>query len=96
MIHPETIIKEVRITEKAATLQANLNQYTFEVFPRANRRSIAAAVEALFDVKVTRVNIINTLGKTKRSRIVRGAVGKQADAKKAIVTLQEGDSINLV
>ncbi len=96
MIQPEKIIKEMRVTEKATDLTANLNKYTFEVFPDANRRSVAAAVEHLFDVKVSRVNILRQPGKAKRSRTVRGVYGRTPMMKKAIVTLQEGESINLV
>ena len=52
MIIPDKILREFRITEKTATLAANLNQYTFEVAPEANRKEIARAVEKLFNVEV--------------------------------------------
>ena len=96
MISPDTIIKGYRVTEKATELIANLNQYTFEVYPHVDRAQVARAVEKLFDVKVARVNILNAKGKTKRSRTARGQTGKKADSKRAIVTLKEGDSIELV
>jgi len=96
MISPDTIIKEYRVTEKAADMAMNTNKYTFEVFPHANRRQIASAVEKLFDVKVVRVNIINHRGKFKRNRMVRGRQGQTSTMKKAIVSLAEGDSIELV
>jgi len=96
MISPDTIIKSYRVTEKATELIANLNQYTFEVYPNVNRSQVAQAVEKLFDVKVARVNILNAKGKIKRSRTVRGQTGRKADSKRAIVTLKDGDSIELV
>lgn len=96
MLSPDTIIKEYRVTEKAADMAAHTNKYTFEVFSTANRRQVASAVEKLFDVKVVRVNIINQRGKTKRNRMVRGRQGQTAAMKKAIVTLAEGESIELV
>ena len=96
MFSPDTIIKEYRVTEKAADLTANTNKYTFEVFPNANRRQVASAVEKLFDVKVVRVNILNQRSKSKRNRMVRGRSGSTAAMKKAIVTLAEGESIELV
>jgi large subunit ribosomal protein L23 len=58
----------------------------------ASKDEIAAAVEELFKVKVTKVNTLNVLGKTKR---FRGVVGKRNDFKKAIVTLAEGQSIDI-
>lgn len=95
MISPDTIIKGYRVTEKATELIGNLNQYTFEVYPRADRTQVARAVEKLFDVKVRRVNILNAKGKIKRSRTVRGQTGKKPDSKRAIVTLKEGENIEL-
>lgn len=95
MFSPDTIIKEYRVTEKATELISNQNQYTFEVYPDANRRQVAAAVERLFGVKVARVNIMNKAGKTRRSRTVRGQTGTTAAMKKAIVTLHKGESIEL-
>ncbi|WP_269541530.1 50S ribosomal protein L23 [Cerasicoccus fimbriatus] len=96
MFSPSNIIKEYRVTEKAADLTANTNKYTFEVSTTANRRQVASAVEKLFDVKVVRVNIINQRSKSKRNRMVRGRSGSTAAMKKAIVTLAEGESIELV
>ena len=93
MIESDKILKEMRVTEKTSLQTANLNQYTFEVFPDANRRAVAAAIEAVYDVKVSRVNILRQSGKFKRSRTQRGVYGRTAAMKKAIVTLQEGESI---
>ena len=58
----------------------------------ATKDEIAAAVEALFKVNVTKVNTINVKGKTKR---FRGIMGRRSDVKKAIVTLADGQSIDI-
>ena len=79
------------ITEKA-TLGSQHNQVTFRVPLDATKRDIKVAVETLFKVKVTAVNTITTKGKVKR---FRGFVSKRSDVKKAIVTLAEGQSIDV-
>ena len=79
------------ITEKA-TLGSEHNQVTFRVPINANKPAIRAAVEELFKVKVKGVNTIRQQGKTKR---FRGVMGKRPDFKKAIVTLEEGQSIDV-
>ena len=86
----DIIIRPV-ISERAFDMQ-ELNRYTFEVDKRANKIEIARAVEEIFDVKVTRVNTINVKPKKKRVRRVEGLTRSW---KKAIVTLAEGDSIEL-
>ena len=68
------------------------NVYTFEVAKSANKVEIAQAVEAIFDVKVKKVNTLNVKPKPKR---VRFHMGKTRSWKKAMVTLAEGDSIEL-
>ena len=88
--HYDTILAPV-ITEKA-TLLSEQNKVVFRVPLSANKKQIADAVEALFKVKVEKVNTIRTRGKVKR---FRGQMGKRADVKKAIVTLAEGDSIDI-
>ena len=85
------IIRTPVITEKA-TLLSEHNKVVFRVADDASKDEIAAAVEALFNVKVTKVNTLNVKGKTKR---FRGIMGKRADVKKAIVTLAEGQSIDI-
>lgn len=95
MIIANDILREFRVTEKAATLAANLNQYTFEVNPRANRKEVARAVEKVFNVSVTKVNILNKKFKTKIDRARRGRPGAKVGHKKAIVRLKEGDKIEL-
>lgn len=94
-IQPETILKGVRLTEKAANLQSNANQYTFEVADDANAFEVTAAVEKFFGVKVKRVNIMNVKGKLKVSRMRRASVGIKGAMKKAVVTLEKGQSIDL-
>ncbi|MGL4489330.1 MAG: 50S ribosomal protein L23 [Rhizobiaceae bacterium] len=88
--HYDVIVAPV-ITEKS-TLVSDHNQVVFKVAPKATKPEIKAAVEALFKVKVTAVNTIVRKGKTKR---FRGTVGRQSDIKKAIVTLAEGQSIDV-
>ena len=88
--HYDTILAPV-ITEKA-TLLSEQNKVVFEVAADASKDEIAAAVEALFKVNVTKVNTLNVKGKTKR---FRGIVGRRSDVKKAIVTLAEGQSIDI-
>ena len=68
------------------------NKYTFDVHPKATKPDIRAAVETLFDVKVTKVN---TLNPPRKKRRVGKFVGYKARYKRAIVTLAEGDSITL-
>ena len=88
--HYDTILSPV-ITEKATRL-SELNKVVFRVAQDASKDEIAAAVEALFKVNVTKVNTINVKGKTKR---FRGRVGRRSDVKKAIVTLADGQSIDI-
>jgi len=79
------------ITEKA-TMGSEHNQVTFRVPLDASKPAIRAAVEHLFKVKVKAVNTIRQQGKTKR---FRGMVGRRPDYKKAVVTLEEGNTIDV-
>jgi len=79
------------ITEKA-TMGSEYNQVTFRVPLDASKPAIRAAVEHLFKVKVKAVNTIRQQGKTKR---FRGILGKRPDYKKAVVTLEEGNTIDV-
>lgn len=88
--HYDAILAPV-ITEKATMLSEN-NQIVFQVPLTATKPQIKEAVEALFKVKVKAVNTVRVEGKTKR---FRGALGKRSDFKKAIVTLNEGDTIDI-
>lgn len=85
------IIRRPLVTEKATLLLEN-NQYTFEVAPKASKPQIKAAIEMLFDVKVTSVNTINPPRKKRR---VGRSLGFRPHYKRAIVTLAVGDSITL-
>ena len=89
--HYDTILSPV-ITEKA-TLLSEQNKVVFRVAKDATKDEIAAAIEELFKVTVTKVNTMVTKGKTKR---FRGIKGRRADVKKAIVTLAEGYSIDIM
>ena len=88
--HYDTILSPV-ITEKS-TRTSEYNQVTFRVPLSANKPAIKAAVEALFEVKVEKVNTLRVKGKTK---MFRGRPGRRSDWKKAIVTLVEGQSIDV-
>ena len=85
------VIVAPHITEKSTMLSEN-NSVVFKVAGTASKPEIKAAVEALFNVKVTGVNTIVTKGKTKRWK---GTSYKRSDFKKAIVTLAEGQSIDI-
>lgn len=84
------IIRAPHITEKA-TLGRQYSQVTFRVANDATKPQIKEAVEALFDVKVRAVNTLVQKGKTKR---FRGITGQRSDFKKAVVTLEEGQTID--
>ena len=85
------VVLAPHITEKS-TLASENNAVVFKVANDASKPQIKAAVEALFDVKVTAVNTIVTKGKTKRWK---GKPYKRTDFKKAIVRLAEGDMIDV-
>lgn len=85
------VIRAPVITEKT-TMLSEKNQVTFRVPLDATKPEIRVAVERLFDVKVKAVNTLITKGKTKR---FRGVPGRRSDVKKAVVTLEEGHSIDV-
>jgi large subunit ribosomal protein L23 len=85
------IVLAPHITEKS-TMLSETNAVVFRVAPKASKPEIKAAVEALFNVKVTNVNTLVTKGKTKRWK---GKPYQRSDIKKAIVTLAEGNSIDI-
>lgn len=85
------VIRSPVITEKS-TIAAEQNKVVFNVAKSATKPQIKAAVEALFKVKVEKVNTLVRMGKVKR---FKGFVGKQDDVKKAIVTLVEGHRIDV-
>lgn len=92
MLHKRSVVRKPILTEKVAALQDAHNQYAFVVDDAANKIEIKRAIELKYDVKVLSVNTLNTRGKVKR---MGRFVGKRADWKKAIVTLEAGDKIEL-
>ena len=86
-----SIIKGFRVTEKGSRLGAQ-NKYLFKVARDANKVEIGKAIKAIYGVGVISVNTVSVRGKKKRVRYV---MGKTPDWKKAIVTLKEGDRIDL-
>ncbi len=85
------VIVSPAITEKS-TMASEQNQFVFNVAKKASKPEIKAAIEALFNVKVTAVNTLVRKGKVKR---FRGTIGRQSDVKKAVVTLADGHSIDV-
>ena len=91
MKSPRDVIIRPVVSEKSyAGLE--LNTYTFLVDKQANKTEIKEAVQAIWDVQVVSVNTMNRRGKVKRRRFTQG---KRPDEKRAIVTLAEGDSIEI-
>ena len=85
------IIRKPIVTEKATRL-SEFNKVVFEVASKSNKNEIKGAVEKLFSVKVKSVNIINIKGKVKR---FKGVLGKRKDIKKAVITLEQGNTIDI-
>jgi large subunit ribosomal protein L23 len=90
---PRDVILEPVVSEKSYAL-LDANAYTFKVHRSANKTEIRQAIEAIFGVRVLKVNTINRQGKRKRNRRT-WTWGKRPDTKRAIVTLAEGDRIEL-
>nr|WP_269779409.1 50S ribosomal protein L23 [Propioniciclava soli] len=88
--HRDVLLAPV-VSEKSYGL-LDENKYTFLVDPGANKTEIKIAVEKVFGVKVTNVNTINRKGKTRRTRY---GTGRRPDTKRAIVTVAEGDRIDI-
>ncbi len=86
-----SIIKRPLVTEKSTTAREG-NKYIFEVDRRANKIEIGNAVEKIFKVKVVDVRTMNITGKKKR---IGRIVGQKSDWKKAIITLAEGNTIEM-
>jgi large subunit ribosomal protein L23 len=85
------LVRSPVVTEKS-TMASQFNQVVFRVPLDASKPEIKAAVEGIFSVKVLAVNTIRTKGKLKR---FRGQLGRRSDTKKAMVTLAEGQSIDV-
>ncbi len=89
----QIIINKVVVTEKGTRLSESDNQYLFNVHPDANKIEIKKAVEEMFKVTVDKVNTSNRLGKLKRDRKFK--YGRRPSLKRAVVTLKDGDKIDL-
>ena len=90
---PFYVVKRPMITEESTIQTHAHNQYVFQVDPRANKHQVRDAIEQMFQVKVLSVNTMNYAGKLRR----RGrTTGRKANWKKAIVTLRQGDVIDLI
>jgi large subunit ribosomal protein L23 len=92
MKEPRTIVRKALITEKGTALRELRNQYHFEVARDANKIEIKHAVETIFSVKVDHVRTMQMRGKVKRQGRF---LGKRSDWKKAVVTLQPDQKIEL-
>jgi len=88
---PRDILLAPVVSEKSYGL-IDENKYTFIVDPEANKTEIKIAVEQVFEVKVTSVNTINRQGKARRTRY---GMGRRANTKRAIVTVAEGQRIDI-
>jgi large subunit ribosomal protein L23 len=88
---PRDIVIRPVVSEKSyAGLERNT--YTFLVDPRANKTEIKEAIQQIWNVRVLNVNTMNRVGKVKRTRL---STGKRPDQKRAVVTLAEGDTIEI-
>ena len=92
MKNPRDVILGPIVSEKSYDLIEQRSTYTFQVDPRSNRSEVKIAVESIFGVKVNRVNILNRKGKRKRTGFT---IGKRNDTKRALVTLAEGEAIDI-
>lgn len=86
-----TIVRPI-MTEKTSAAYQDRQEYTFEVAPDATKPAIKQAIQKLFGVTVTGVQTMNCRGKSRR---VGQSIGKRANWKKAIVTLKDGDTIEI-
>lgn len=89
------VLRRPMITEKSNYQNDKLHQYVFEVAPYATKGLVKDAVEIQFDVKVTRVNIVNVPAKRKRNLRSRRTSIRRTAFKKAIITLAPGDTIEV-
>jgi large subunit ribosomal protein L23 len=92
MKDPRDIILAPVVSEKSYDLIEDHNTYTFEIDPRAKKTEVRQAIESIFGVRVVRVNTQNRKGKLKRTGWV---MGKRPDRKRALVTLADGDEIDI-
>ena len=92
MKNPRDIVLAPVVSEKSYDLIDTAHTYTFEVDPRASKTEVRRAVESIFKVSVVAVNTMNRKGKRKRTGF---RLGRRSDVKRALVTLAEGDSIDI-
>ncbi|MFQ6608442.1 MAG: 50S ribosomal protein L23 [Fidelibacterota bacterium] len=100
MVKDKQVIIRPLLTEKMSHLEESQRKYAFQVNSFANKIEVKQAIEKKFDVKVTNVSTMNMRGKSKQMTMRSGGrpirtSGRRSDWKKAIVTLQEGYSIDL-
>ena len=88
-----SVLRAPHVSEKTARVQELSNQYVFEVSKVATKQDVKAAVESLFSVKVSAVNVVNVKGKSKTFRF---RSGRRGDWRKAYVSLAEGQSIDVL
>ena len=93
MMEPREVIIKPLITEKGTYQTERFRVYPFQVSPRANKRDIKNAVESIYGVPVTGVRTMNAKGKTRR---VRFRVGRKPGWKKALVTLAQDQTIEII
>lgn len=86
------VIRRPLVTEKSSTMQGMCNQFRFEVASAANKAEVKKAIETLFSVKVVKVNMLNVPSKARR---MFGRPGETRPWKKAVVTLRQGDTIDV-
>ncbi|MGE5073682.1 MAG: 50S ribosomal protein L23 [Anaerolineae bacterium] len=89
------VLRRPLVTEKSSRQSGNLGRYAFEVASNATRTMVKDAVETMFDVSVTSVNILNTPSKRGRRAKSRRLLVRKAGFKKAIVTLAEGQTLEI-
>ena len=99
--HMSDIILNPMLTEKSNSLTEQFNKYVFKVNINANKLQIKKALEKRFDIKITKISTVLVKGKSKNTTVKSGGhvirtSGYRESWKKAIVTLNEGDKINLV
>jgi large subunit ribosomal protein L23 len=87
------VLRAPIVSEKTSRIQEKSNQYAFEIASTATKNDVKKAVEELFKVNVTSVNVVNVKGKTKA---FRGRLGVRGALRKAYISLQDGQSIDVV
>lgn len=90
--HAQSILKRPIVTERSNILRERDNKYTFEVDPKATKIDIKRAVEEIFNTKVLDVKVMHVHGKPRRVRL---AIGKRRNWKKAVVTIEAGQTISI-